>query len=81
MNNIKKGVDTHSVPKHFKLKHNQDPSSLSFWGVEKVKPHWRGGNFRRFLSRRETVWIYETRVLHPGGLNVDIDLNCYISDR
>lgn len=64
VNNIKKGLKTHNVSKHFKLVHGQNPRGLSFWGIERVNKHWRGGNS---LRRRESHWIHETKVLTPGG--------------
>lgn len=81
INNIKKGLVTHNVSRHFRNHHNRNPRGLQFWGLEKVTKHWRGGHFIRQLSRRESFWIYETKVLTPLGLNVDFDLNCFISDR
>lgn len=81
VNNIKKGLKTHNVSKHFKLFHQQNPKSVKFWGIERVTKHWRGGNFIRQLSKRESYWIHETRVLCPDGLNVDFDINCFITDR
>lgn len=79
--NIKKGLVTHNVSKHFKLFHNRNPVGLQFWAIEKVKNHWRGGNFIRHLSQRESFWVYELKVGVPLGLNVEFDLNCFISDR
>lgn len=74
MNNIKKGLKTHNVLRHFRLCHNRDPSGLRFWGIGKVKKHWKGGKVIRHLSHRESYWIYETMVGVPGGLNVDFDI-------
>lgn len=81
VNNIKRGLRTHNVSKHFRLFHNRSPAGLKFWGIEKVTKHWRGGNFIRQLSRRESFWVFETKVGVPLGLNVEFDLNCFISDR
>lgn len=81
ISNIKRGVKTHSVSRHFRLCHQRDPRCLKFWGVEKVPRQWRGGHYIRQLSRRESFWIYETKVLSPFGMNVDFDLNCFISNR
>lgn len=72
---------SHNMSRHFKLFHQRNPKSLKFWGIERVTKHWRGGNFIRQLSKRESYWIFETRVLCPEGLNVDFDPNCFISDR
>lgn len=79
VNNIKKGLKTHNVSKHFRNFHNRDPRCLKFWGLERVNKHWRGGKFIHQLSQHESFWIYETQVLVPGGLNVDFDLNCFDS--
>lgn len=77
-NNIKKGLRTHNFSKHFRNFHNRDPK---FWGLERVNKHWRGGNFIRHLSQRESFWIHETQVLAQGGSNVKFDLNCFISNK
>lgn len=81
VNNIKKGLKSHNVSKYFKLVHGQNPRGLKFWGIEKVIKHWRGGSFLRQLSCREAHWIHETKVLVLGGLNVECDINCFISYR
>ena len=81
VNNIKQGKTTHNVSRHFKQFHHKNPKGLRFWGIEKVNRHWRGGNFIRQLSKKESYWIHETHVLIPDGLNVDFDINCFISDR
>lgn len=65
---------------HFKHHHNQDPSGLKFWGVDHLKPPWRGSNIVRDLSQRETQYIFMVDTLAPKGLNIDLDINCFISD-
>lgn len=62
VSNIKKGLVTHNVSKHFRLFHDRNPTKLKFDGVEKVTQQWRGGNFIRQLSRCKSFWIYETKV-------------------
>ena len=81
ISNIKRGIRSHSVSKHFRQCHQRNPKGLKFWGIEKVTKHWRGGHYIRQLSRRESYWIYETKVSSPAGLNVEFDLNCFISNR
>ena len=81
ISNIRRGIRNHSVSKHFRECHHRDPKDLKFWGIEKVSKHWRGGHYIRQLSRRESFWIYETKVTSPAGLNVEFDLNCFISNR
>lgn len=68
------------MSRHFKELHNKNRKGLRFWEVEKVKSHWRGGNFVRHLSQRESFWIHETKVMVPRDLNVDFDLNCFVSN-
>lgn len=81
MANIRKVKKEHSVPKHFRMAHNKDPSGVKFWGIEKATKHRRRGNYIRQMSKRESFWIYETKVLAPLGMNLDFDLNCFISDK
>lgn len=52
--NIKIGFKGHNVSLHFKLFHNQGPSGLKFWGIDRLKPSWRGSNLVRELSKNET---------------------------
>lgn len=78
--NIKIGFKDHNVSLHFKIHQNQDPSGLKFWGIDHLKPFWRGSNLVRELSKRETQWILLVDTLLPKGLNVDLDINCFISD-
>lgn len=65
---------------HFKIHHNQYPIGLTFWGVDHVKVSWRGSNRVRELSKRETYWIFLLDTLSPKGLNVELDINCFIDD-
>ena len=65
ISNIKQDKGNRSVSKHFRECHQKDPSGL----------------YIRQLSRRESFWIYETKVSSPSGLNVEFDLNCFFSNR
>lgn len=78
--NILIGFKDHNVSLHFKIHHNQDPTDLKFWGVDHLKPTWRGSNLVRDLSKRETQWIFIADTLYPKGINIDLDINCFISD-
>lgn len=80
INNIEIGFQYHSVSLHFKKHHNQDPSSLKFWGIDRIYTNWRGSNLVREIFKRESRWIYLMNTLTPSGLNVDPDVNCFISD-
>lgn len=78
--NIKIGYKDHNVSLHFKLHHDQDPTGLKFWGIDHIEPVWRVSNIVTELSKRETEWIYSVDTLLSKGLNVDLDINCFISD-
>lgn len=54
VHNISIGFKDHNVSLHYKQHHEQDPSSLSFWGIDHIKPSWKGGNIVRELSKKET---------------------------
>lgn len=75
--NIEIGYKDHSVSLHLKQFHGQDPSGLKFWSI---CPNWRGSNMVREISKSETRWIYLMNTLTPSGLNVELDVNCFISD-
>lgn len=78
--NIKLGFKDYNLSLHLKLHHNQDLSGLKFWGIDHIKPTWRGSNLVRELSKRETKWIFLTDTLAPKGLDIELDINCFISD-
>lgn len=78
--NITIGYEEHSVSLHFLKKHNKNPLGLKFWGVDKIDSNWRGSNRVREISKRETEWIFRANTLSPNGLNIDLDLNCFISN-
>lgn len=78
--NIRKGFPNHSLSRHFDDAHQRDPSGLIFYGIDSVQEHWRGGNRETLISRNENSWIYQLGSLAPKGLNLDIDLNCYIAN-
>lgn len=80
VHNISIGFKDHNVSLHFKKFHGQDPSGLTFWGIDHIKPAWRGGNIVRELSKRETQWIFMADTLSPKGLNIELNINCFISD-
>lgn len=78
--NIKKAFPKHSVSKHFAMHHNSDPTDLKFGVIQRYKPHWRGSNKIRELGKNESKWIFEMGTLAPKGLNIEFDINCFISD-
>lgn len=78
--NIKPGFQKHSVSRHFAEVHRKNPTELKFWAIEKHKPHWIGSHKIRELSKMESKWIYEINCFAPLGLNIDFNLNCFISD-
>ncbi|OCT75864.1 hypothetical protein XELAEV_18031051mg [Xenopus laevis] len=64
--------------KHFSLHHNNDPSGLRFTGIAHKIKSWRGGNNVQIISQEETRWIITLKTMQPMGLNIDLDVNCFI---
>lgn len=79
-NRIKKGFKHHSLSNHFRLVHGKDPSGLTSCGIDRIEGHWRGGNLKRAISHNETQWIHRLRTMSPQGLNIELDLNCFLSN-
>lgn len=79
INNLN-GFDKHSVSRHFRDYHNKDPTCMIFYGIDTIKGHWRGENKRTKISQNETKWIFQLDTLQPKGMNIDIDLNCFLTN-
>lgn len=77
---IIKGFEKHNVSKHFLLHHNKDPTQLKFWGIEPNTKHWRGGHKVRTLSQLKSKWIFILDTFVPWGLNVEFEINSFLSD-
>lgn len=78
--NIEKEYKYHSVSKHFREIHRRDPRHLKFYAIDKIEPNWRNLNMRREVSKNGTYWIFKLNTMQPMGLNVELDVNCYIED-
>lgn len=64
--NIRIGLETHSVSAHFKSHHNQNPTGIKFWDIERVKKWWRGEHLDKKLNQREVYWIFQLNTLTPS---------------
>lgn len=78
--NILIGYKEHSASLHFREKHDRNPEGLKFWGIDKLHPNWRGANMVREISKRESLWIFLANTLSPNGMNIELNLNCFISN-
>ena len=78
--NIENGFPKHNVSRHFAEKHNKDPKQLMFWGIDKFNKPWRGAHLVRTISQKESQWIHSLNTLVPNGLNVEFDVNCFLSN-
>lgn len=65
--NIRQGYDKYHLSIHFRDKQIENPEGMQFWGTEAPKHHWRGSNFVREISKRESWWIHQLGSLWPGG--------------
>lgn len=80
VNNIKKRFRKHSLSNNFRISHNRDPTLLTFCGIDKIDNHWRSIDMHKAVSRNETRWIYELCTMSPQGMNIYIDINCFITN-
>lgn len=80
LTNIKNGYPNHSVSRHFKLCHDSDPSLCTFYGIDKISRDWRGTHMKRAVSKNETYWLYKLQTMQPHGMNIDLDLNCFLTN-
>lgn len=78
--NIINGFPKHSVSRHYDQCHAKDPKGTVFIGIDKYTGCWRGSNMTRGVSRLEGSWIYNARTYTPFGLNIDWDVNAFISN-
>ena len=53
---------------------------MTFYGIDRIKEHWRGENKTIKVSQNETRWIYTLDTLQPAGMNIDVDLNCLLTN-
>lgn len=49
-------------------------------GDREGRKTFEGWRYIRQMSRRKSYWIYKAKVLPPNGLNIDFDLNFFISN-
>lgn len=75
-----KGFRHHSVSQHFRIKHNRHPQHLKFYAIDKIEQNWRKSNLRREVSCNKTHWIFKMNTMKPYGLNVELDIHCFIED-
>ena len=80
INNIRNGYTKHSVSKHYLLKHKKDPTNTLFLGIDKYDRQWRGSDLVRSISKLEMSWIHKVKCYTPFGLNIDVDVNCFIDN-
>lgn len=58
-----------SVSQHFASVHSGSTESLIVQGIERVYPPLRGGDCKRNLLNRETMWMFQLQTVFPKGLN------------
>lgn len=66
-----------SASQHFAVHHSGSIESLRVQGIERVFPPIRGGDFKRKLLNRETLWMVKLQTVFPKGLNHRHDLVLY----
>lgn len=76
--NIKKGLPYNSLSEHFRKYHNKDLSYLKVCAIDKKEKHWKDTNMKQAVSQNEKQWIYQLGTMVPTGLNVELNINCFI---
>lgn len=66
-------INISMVSRHFIQSHAGDTSSLSFVGLERIFKPVRGGDRRKTLLLRESMWILTLDTRIPRGLNIRQD--------
>lgn len=61
-----------NIPRHFKLHHDCDQTSLRFKGIDRVLINRRKGNWMKILAKHEARWIYCLDTVTPKILNENI---------
>lgn len=79
--NISKGFLNHCVSRHFHLCHDRDPRLLTFYGIDRITQHWRGTDLKKAISQNETQWLYRLSTMQPLGLNIELNLNCFLTNK
>lgn len=77
---ISKSFLNHSASRHFRMFHNRDPRLLTFYGIDKITPHWRGTDLKKAVSQNETKCLYRLYTMQPQGLNIELDLNSFLTN-
>lgn len=65
---------------HYFTHHNRSLNGAVFWGIDKLTGHWRSSHMTRGVSELETQWIYKARTYSSCGINVEWDVNAFISN-
>ena len=78
--NIKKSFPNHSVSRHFASHHDSDPGLCTFYAIDKITRNWRGTHMTRSVSQNEMKWVHRLRTMQPSGLNIELDLNCFLAN-
>ncbi|KAL2101113.1 hypothetical protein ACEWY4_002874 [Coilia grayii] len=74
---IRRRDDKAPVAQHF-MEAGHPLSSLSFTVIEHITHARRGGDLNRRLLQRECFWIWTLNCLHPGGMNEELSLTCFL---
>lgn len=66
------------IPRHFKSRHNCDPTLLRVWGIDQILPNPRGGNIKKILAQKEAQWIFRLDTVQPKGLNENLSFSSFL---
>lgn len=66
------------LPRHMWSHHPSDPLQVHFMGIDLIPRTVRRGNWDKLILQRETQWIHRLDIVHPKGLNEQLNYTCFI---
>ena len=70
--------DNYPMARHFREKHNSDPSILRAIGIDHIPHTLRGGDRQKQLNQRESFWIFKLKATQYPGLNEDLEYHHFL---
>lgn len=74
---IEKKIEKHSVPLHFKHKHEASTEGLKLYGIESIPMSIPEGERFARLCKRKSFRIFTLNSLTPDGLNEELEVHLY----
>ena len=74
LNAIRTKNDNSPMARHFREKHNSDPSILRAIGIDHIPHTLRGGARQKQLNQRESFWIFKLKATQYPGVATTLQI-------